>query len=136
MKEFTQEEVAARLGAARVAAGQAETARVQQLKQQAAGNGGQPVEEECGGAMPLVKLDGRTGLAKTMMRAEHTGVRLSPMKTAKFRGYYGVHVRPDSQGDPQVNFQNCSMREKAAEAIAKSLAESFGLKTSVWYWRD
>ena len=88
MSQFTQENVAAGLSAALEAGRQAGTERVQELKQQAANNNGQPVHEESGNAMVIVKLDGRSSLARALKSSEHTGVTFSRMGTARLRGYY------------------------------------------------
>ncbi|MGA3845353.1 hypothetical protein ACI2U9_17565 [Ralstonia nicotianae] len=136
MKKLTKVEVAAGLSTAFEAGRQAGNLRVQELKQQAANNNGQPVREECGNAMPIVKLDGRSSLARAIKSSDHSGLSLARMGSKKFRGYYAVHAHPEIQGDAKVDIQNCSIHEKAAEAIAESLKKTFGLETSLLYWRN
>ncbi|GLU33418.1 hypothetical protein WKR88_17425 [Trinickia caryophylli] len=136
MKKLTPAEVTAGLNTALEAGRRAGNSRIQELKQQAEGNHGQPVREECGNAAALVKLDGRSSLARAIKNASDTGLSLVRMGSTKFRGHYAVHARPEIQGDAKVSIQNCSIHEKAAEAIAESLKETFGFETSVLYWRN
>jgi hypothetical protein len=136
MKKLTQDEVAAGLSTTFEAARHAGNLRVQQLKQQAASNSGKSVDEECGNAVAIVKLDGRSSLARAIKNTDHTGLSFARMGSTKFRGYYAVHAHSEIQGDTKVDIQNCSISEKAAEAIAESLKEAFGLETSVLYWRN
>ena len=136
MGKFTRGEIENALHAALEAGQQAGNQRVQELKQEAVSRGGQPVREECGNAMPMVKLDGRSSTAKALKSAEHTGVSFSKMHGSAFRGYYAVHARPEVQGDPQVDSQNISIPERSAEAIAQSIKKNLGLETTVLSWRN
>lgn len=136
MSDLTNDEIVAGLNTALEAGRQAGNSRVQELKQQAANNNGQPVIEDCGNAMATVKLDGRSRLAKAIKNSADTGLSISRMSSKKFRGYYAVHASPDIQGDVKVDLQNCSIHEKTAETIAESLKKELGLETTVLYWRD
>nr|WP_313658357.1 hypothetical protein [Achromobacter ruhlandii] len=137
MSNLTDDEVATKLRTVVEAGRQAGDSRVQELNQQATNNNGQPAREECGNAMPLVKLDGRSRLARAIKKnSAETGLSISRMSSTTHRGYFAVHAHPDIQGDEKVDPQNGSIREKAAEAMAESFEKEFGIETTVLYWRN
>ncbi len=86
--------------------------------------------------MTMVKMDGRSQLARAMKDSPETGISVSRMSSRKFKGYYAVQASLEIQGDEKVNLQNSSTHEKTAEAIAKSLKDGLGLEATVLYWRS
>lgn len=131
MTKLTEGEVRAALKEAAKKGSEAGSKRAQELKQLAVDNNGSPVEEECGGARVVVKIDGRSALAK-MLKKENAITNLGAGTASE----YGLQLDSSVKSDPQVNFQNRTIRERVAEAQSESLKATLGLETSVRYYTD